>query len=155
MVKDFEERLNAKKNERKSTSSKFESKVKKAKQINMQESDEDYHTDENQSITTENDADSTKNDNNGDDDRVVTRHSPRKQVSLPKSTSGQSPSPRRHSSRRIVKETKSRITTMCKFIFNLPKKKKITKISFKLKMKVQMMKMIILLYKNYHQERKF
>jgi hypothetical protein len=86
----------------------------------MQDTDEEYHSDENPSLTTENDTDSTKNDNNDDVDRIVTRHSPRKQAPLPKSTTDRSRSTRRHSSRKIVNETKSRITTMCKFILNFP-----------------------------------
>jgi hypothetical protein len=122
LVEDFEEQLITKTNKRKSPSkSNKQSPSKKSNNTNAQESDEDYQSDENQSIVTEDDTDFPKNDDEDEDDsRIATRQSPRKKASLSTPTSDDpSPSTRRHSNRKIVKQTKSRITSMCKCKSNL------------------------------------
>ena len=49
-----------------------------------------------------------------------------KRTSLSEQIGEPSPTTRRHSSRKIVKQTKSNISSMCKFKFNLQKTEKIT-----------------------------
>lgn len=89
----------------------------------MQETDEDYATDEERSTSTEAatidsttiDGEKEKdNDDETDNNRIVTRQSPRKKARVSLFESSGSPAPRRHSSRKIVNQTKSRITSMCK-----------------------------------------
>lgn len=85
----------------------------------MKEMDDDYDSDEGQSTNTETvTSDSTQIDDDKEDEndnnRMATRQSPRKKVRLsPNNTNGSSP--RRRSSRKIADQTKSRITSMCKF----------------------------------------
>jgi hypothetical protein len=95
----------------------------------MQDTDEDYQSDDEQSINTGNGTESTKIDDDEDDDdddgiddnRIITRQSPRKKAQLSQTNSNPSPSTRRHSIRKVVKQTKSRITSMCRFILNSSK----------------------------------
>ncbi|CAF5005834.1 unnamed protein product, partial [Rotaria magnacalcarata] len=115
LVKKFESSIEKRKHERKSCSNN-ESKLKnnkiskKRKNTSMQNSNEDNQNDNYQSATTEISIDSNMNEDD-DADRIVTRHSKRNKTSLP--TSG-----RRHSNRKVVQQTKRRITSMCKYILN-------------------------------------
>ncbi|CAM4750719.1 unnamed protein product [Rotaria magnacalcarata] len=109
LVKKFESSIEKRKHERKSCSNN-ESKLKnnkiskKRKNTSMQNSNEDNQNDNYQSATTEISIDSNMNEDD-DADRIVTRHSKRNKTSLP--TSG-----RRHSNRKVVQQTKRRITSM-------------------------------------------
>lgn len=89
----------------------------------MQETDEDYATDEERSTSTEvgtagsTTVDGDEEEDNSDEadgNRIVTRQSPRKKARLSPFQSSGSSTPRRHSNRKIVSQTKSRITSMCK-----------------------------------------
>lgn len=89
----------------------------------MKETNEDYGSDEDQSINTETittDSPTIDDDKDDemDDDRIVTRQSPRKKTRLSSNKTNALPSPRRRSNRKIINQTKSRITSMCKFAFS-------------------------------------
>jgi hypothetical protein len=78
-------------------------------------------------MTTEDITDSAKiDDDEIDNSRIITRNSPRKKAP---SNNNQSSSTRRHSSRKTVRQTKSRIRLMCKLILIYENKTKI-KVSF-------------------------
>jgi hypothetical protein len=78
-------------------------------------------------MTTEDITDSAKiDDDEIDNSRIITRNSPRKKAP---SNNNQSSSTRRHSSRKTVRQTKSRIRLMCKLILIYKNKIKI-KVSF-------------------------
>ncbi len=78
-------------------------------------------------MTTEDITDSAKiDDDEIDNSRIITRNSPRKKAP---SNNNQSSSTRRHSSRKTVRQTKSRIRLMCKLILIYKNKTKI-KVSF-------------------------
>jgi hypothetical protein len=112
LFKEFEERLKEKTDTKKST-------LRKSKNTNMQEIDEDFQSVEDQSTTTtENGTDSTKIDDDDNDDsdhnRIMTRQSPRKKARLSPPKTSSSPPTRRHSNRVIINQTKSRIASMSK-----------------------------------------
>jgi hypothetical protein len=72
-------------------------------------------------MTTEDITDSAKiDDDEIDNSRIITRNSPRKKAPL---NNNQSSSTRRHSSRKTVRQTKSRIRLMCKLILIYKNKK--------------------------------
>ncbi|CAF2703299.1 unnamed protein product [Rotaria sp. Silwood2] len=109
LVKDFEKSLKQKNDETKShlyheLRSKSQTISKKSKNTNMQDGNEN---DQYRSISPEISSNSTVNEDNNDDDddRIVTRHSTRKKIDS-------FPSNRRHSNRKIVKQTKCRISLM-------------------------------------------
>ena len=114
LFKDFEERLKEQSKTKKSTS-------KQSKNTNMEDTDEDYQSieDQSSSTTTESGTESATIDDDDDDeegnpDRIMTRQSPRKKVRLSSPKSNSSPTKRRHSNRASIPQTKSRISSMCK-----------------------------------------
>jgi hypothetical protein len=87
----------------------------------MQETDDDSPSIETQSTTTETGTDSIKmddDDDESDNNRIMTRQSPRKKVRISPLKSGPSSSIRRHSKRLSINQTKSRISSMCKLNLN-------------------------------------
>lgn len=121
LLKEFEEKAKSKGDQRQSPS-KRESKVRKqvktpsprkSKASTADETDDEYRNEDGESMTTDTGTDSTKTDQDvGDGDRVVTRTSERKRAPKPADLS----SSRRTSNRNIVKQTKSRIATMCRLL---------------------------------------
>jgi hypothetical protein len=80
-------------------------------------------------MTTDDITDSAKiDDDEIDNSRIITRNSPRKKAPSNNNQSSSS-STRRHSSRKTVRQTKSRIRLMCKLILIYKNKIKI-KVSF-------------------------
>ena len=126
LLKEFEEKAKSNVDQQQSPS-KRESKVRKqvktpsprkSKASTADETDEEYQTEDGESMTTDTGTDSTKADlEGGDGDRVVTRTSERKRASKLTELSASTPtSSRRKSNRKIVKQTKSRIATMCRLL---------------------------------------